>query len=143
MAKRTNGANTAIAPHERKLTSLQAARLEAPGGLKFSEIEGRTLAELCETHRFLVDAELFLRTICGRQANLDSTGLRLLVRLSATAHAPDTDRRFGRSFAQRWPWDSSSPFACRREAICGRRVDWKNDRVPNYFQTKPPVAIVN
>jgi hypothetical protein len=132
MVKRNDAAQVDIAPDVRKLTSIQASRLAALANVGAKTLEGRTVAEISDKLRWVVDSRLLLfRRVCGRVVKRDPvTGIEYPVPF-ATVHVEDTDCHFVGFFppGKRWSW--FFPFHCHREEIgtvttdeCGRFCVW-------------------
>ncbi len=148
-------------PHEVAVNRIQAERLSAISGIDARELAGRSVGELAERYRWVIDPELWwFKKICGRVVKADPvTGLEYPVPY-ATVDIYDVDCDFWGFFPEGWPWAWLFPIRCDREKLtsvvtdaCGEfcfwvpRFDidwivrWRAERVcfPEFF-VKPSLA---
>lgn len=113
-----------LAPDQRKLTDVQAKRLSAMSGVSVKEVAGRTIAELSDRFKWLIDPNLFFfRRICGRVVKKDPvTGIEYPVPF-ATVNVEDTDCNLIGYFPPNWQWGWFYPLLCHREVIATVHTD--------------------
>lgn len=106
------------------LGAASAARLAALTDLPAEKLQGRTLAEVSDEFRYIIDAELFFfRRVCGKVVKTDPvTHLDQPVPF-ATVEVEDTDCSFLGYFPGNAPWSWLFPYFCRREVIATARTD--------------------
>lgn len=134
MAKSKNSTSkpAIVAPDRIKLTGLQAQRLQQIANVDIAEIDGRNIAELSESLKWVVDPILFrFRRICGQVVRWDpASGIYQPVPF-ATVHVMDTLCDFLGYFPleARLAW--LYPIFCREEQItevvtdaCGKFCVW-------------------
>lgn len=111
-------------PDQRKLTGLQAQRLSSLSGVDANALEGLTITQIADKHRFRIDPTLLLfRRVCGRVVKTDpATGIDYPVPF-ATVHVEDTDCSLLGYFPTTSTWGWYFPFKCRRETIATARTD--------------------
>jgi len=115
-----------------RLTTLAAERLASLSGLEAKELEGRTIAELGDKLRWIIDPEwLLFRRVCGRVVKTDPvTGIQYPVPF-ATVHVLDTDCDFWGYFPPDWVLGWLFPIRCHTEELtrvvtdeCGNFCVW-------------------
>ncbi|MCC6317015.1 MAG: hypothetical protein IT361_04915 [Gemmatimonadaceae bacterium] len=138
MGGKTRGRGDDVAPDQRKLTAIQAARLGSLAGIDKDLLVGLTVNDVRDKFGWQVDARLLLfRRICGRVVKKDPvTGQSYPVPF-ATVHVEDTDCHLISYFPQQWPWGWFFPFHCHRETL----ATVKTDRCGNFCVWVPRFEI--
>jgi len=113
-----------IHPDQRKITKIQAKRLESLSGVKYSELMDNSIAKLSEKLKWKIDPHLFLfRKVCGKVVKKDPvTGVEYPVPF-ATVYVEDTDCNLISFFPIGWSWTWHFPFFCNREVIATTKTD--------------------
>jgi hypothetical protein len=111
-------------PDQHPLGALQAARLAALADLPASELEGRTIAELSERLRWIVDPGLWLfERVCGQVVKTDPVSGADFPVPNATVEVFDTVCDYWGFFPEPWPWGWLFPVRCERELIVKLQTD--------------------
>jgi hypothetical protein len=129
---KNNALTTKQSPDKIKLNRIQAERLSSLANIDVKQIEGRDVAELSESLKWLIDPEWFrFRRICGQVVRWDpATGQYQPVPF-ATVHVMDTVCDFLGYFPDQVLWAWLYPIFCRQEQItqvvtdeCGKYCVW-------------------
>src|SRR5947209_5509761 len=112
-AKPVRSPKPAPNPDRVKITALQAKRLASLAGVHVSALEGKTVAELSEQLRWIVDPDFFLfRRVCGQVVKTNPiTGVDEPVPF-ATVHVMETECDLFGIFPEELPWIWFYPFFC-------------------------------
>jgi hypothetical protein len=123
MAKKPEG-TAEVAPDQRQLTSIQAARIGALANIDAKQLQGKTIADISARLKWQIHPELFLfRRICGKVVKKDPvTGTAYPVPF-ATVIVEDTDCNFLSYFPKTWPWGWFFPLFCKREVLATVQTD--------------------
>lgn len=132
MVSKENSVKSIVGPDKIKLTPLQAQRLSRLSGVNIAKIEGRDIAQLSESLKWVVDPGYFgFRKVCGQVVRWDpASGLYQPVPF-ATVHVMDTDCDFLGYFPFETKLAWLFPIFCYQEQIaevvtdaCGRFCVW-------------------
>ena len=117
-------ARTELTPNRQPLTVLQAERLSGLSGISLDELVGKSVAEIDEQYRWLLNPDwLLFVQICGTVVQLNPANGEQYPVPYATVYAEDTVCSVLGYFPELGPWAWFFPWECRTEVVAQTTTD--------------------